>query len=286
MLSGQKIRLSIQPGDTGEFGFFISTIKTQLLVPATTSFDSFMSPWQVLVCFDSVGPCSFTLTYPPGSRNIKPDALSQQCNSNDSLWTRTHLSPVLRGAWFTLVKDAHQTQPSPGTGLTNRLFLLILYSHRSCSGFTLHILEWTVSWVCWRDTSGGLLWRQTPAFWQELNSSPGQTFFSYISGTWHPGWHSVWLRFSVCVSGLQGVLFREATASLTSGFHPQSKGQVERANQDLEAVLRYVTVTNPLTWRAHLVWIDYAHDFLTSSVTGLSPFEASLYWPICCWQNN
>ncbi len=37
-----------------------------------------------------------------------------------------------------------------------------------------------------------------------------------------------------------------ATVSLSSGFHSQSNGQTERANQDLERMLRCLASQNPL----------------------------------------
>ena len=43
-----------------------------------------------------------------------------------------------------------------------------------------------------------------------------------------------------------------ATVSLSSGFHPQTNGQAERANQDLEAALRCVASTNPSSWSSQL----------------------------------
>lgn len=67
-----------------------------------------------------------------------------------------------------------------------------------------------------------------------------------------------------------------AGVSLSSGFHPQTNGQTERANQDLESALRCVAVQNPSSWSSHLPWIEYAHNSLPSSATGLSPFECSL----------
>ena len=67
-----------------------------------------------------------------------------------------------------------------------------------------------------------------------------------------------------------------ASVSLSSGFHPQSNGQTERTNQDLEAALRCVTSQNPSTWAKHLPWVEYAYNALASSATGLSPFEAAL----------
>lgn len=64
--------------------------------------------------------------------------------------------------------------------------------------------------------------------------------------------------------------------SLSSGFHPQTNGQAERANQELEAALRCVMATNPSSWSPQLAWVEYAHNSLSSSATGLSPFESSL----------
>uniref|UniRef100_A0A3P9IU91 Gypsy retrotransposon integrase-like protein 1 n=1 Tax=Oryzias latipes TaxID=8090 RepID=A0A3P9IU91_ORYLA len=67
-----------------------------------------------------------------------------------------------------------------------------------------------------------------------------------------------------------------ATVSLTSGYHPQSNGQAERANQELEAALRCLAAQNNSDWSKYLVWIEYAHNTHPSSATGVSPFEASL----------
>uniref|UniRef100_A0A3Q3GHN4 Gypsy retrotransposon integrase-like protein 1 n=1 Tax=Kryptolebias marmoratus TaxID=37003 RepID=A0A3Q3GHN4_KRYMA len=67
-----------------------------------------------------------------------------------------------------------------------------------------------------------------------------------------------------------------AKVSLTSGFHPQTNGQTERRNQDLETTLRCFTSSNPSDWSQYLPWVEYAHNSLISAATGLSPFEASL----------
>ena len=63
-----------------------------------------------------------------------------------------------------------------------------------------------------------------------------------------------------------------ASVSLTSGYHPQSNGQTERANQGLESSLRCVAFRLPASWSTHLPWVEYAHNSLISSATGLSPF--------------
>uniref|UniRef100_A0A8C1QTJ1 Gypsy retrotransposon integrase-like protein 1 n=1 Tax=Cyprinus carpio TaxID=7962 RepID=A0A8C1QTJ1_CYPCA len=67
-----------------------------------------------------------------------------------------------------------------------------------------------------------------------------------------------------------------ATVSLSSGFHPQSNGQTERANQDLERVLRCLVSKNPSSWSQQLSMVEYAHNTLPISATGLSPFECSV----------
>uniref|UniRef100_A0A3B3IH81 Gypsy retrotransposon integrase-like protein 1 n=1 Tax=Oryzias latipes TaxID=8090 RepID=A0A3B3IH81_ORYLA len=67
-----------------------------------------------------------------------------------------------------------------------------------------------------------------------------------------------------------------ATVSLSSGYHPQSNGQAERVNQELEAALRCLAAQNESDWSKFLIWVEYAHNIHPSSATGLSPFEVSL----------
>ncbi|KAG1958833.1 retrotransposable element [Pimephales promelas] len=67
-----------------------------------------------------------------------------------------------------------------------------------------------------------------------------------------------------------------ATVSLSSGYHPQSNGQSERANQDLERMLRCLVAKNPSSWSQQLSMVEYAHNLLPLSSTGLSPFKCSV----------
>uniref|UniRef100_A0A3Q3F8X0 Integrase catalytic domain-containing protein n=1 Tax=Kryptolebias marmoratus TaxID=37003 RepID=A0A3Q3F8X0_KRYMA len=67
-----------------------------------------------------------------------------------------------------------------------------------------------------------------------------------------------------------------ASCSLSSGFHPQSNGQTERMNQEMESMLRCFTSSNPSDWSKFLPWVEYAHNSHVSAATGLSPFEISL----------
>lgn len=64
-----------------------------------------------------------------------------------------------------------------------------------------------------------------------------------------------------------------ATVSLTSGYHPESNGQTERLNQELETCLRCLVSQNPSSWSRHLTWVEYAHNTLPTTATGLTPFE-------------
>ncbi|KAK3560615.1 hypothetical protein QTP86_012141 [Hemibagrus guttatus] len=64
-----------------------------------------------------------------------------------------------------------------------------------------------------------------------------------------------------------------ASVSLSSGFHPESNGQTERLNQDLETTLRSMAANNPSSWSSFVMWAEYAHNTLRSSATGMSPFE-------------
>lgn len=63
--------------------------------------------------------------------------------------------------------------------------------------------------------------------------------------------------------------------SLSSGFRPQTNGQAEQNNQELESALH--ASSPPITaWTMQLAWVEFTHNCMTSSATGLFPFEASL----------
>ena len=58
-----------------------------------------------------------------------------------------------------------------------------------------------------------------------------------------------------------------------SEFHLQANGQAERANQKLETTLRCLASSNPTSWSSQLPWVEYVHNTLPTSTTGLSPFQ-------------
>ena len=67
-----------------------------------------------------------------------------------------------------------------------------------------------------------------------------------------------------------------ATVSLSSGHHPESNGQTEKLNQDLETTLRCMAANHPFSWSSFITWAEYAHNTLCSSATG------SLGMPLRC----
>ncbi len=67
-----------------------------------------------------------------------------------------------------------------------------------------------------------------------------------------------------------------ATVSLSSGYHPQTNGQAEWANQELETALRCLSSANPSSWSSQLPLVEYAHNSLPSASSGMSPFLCSL----------
>lgn len=67
--------------------------------------------------------------------------------------------------------------------------------------------------------------------------------------------------------------FFGATSSLSSGFYPQSNGQTERNNQDMQVALRCMVSRETAPLSSLLVWVEYTHKFLISLATGFSLFH-------------
>jgi hypothetical protein len=69
--------------------------------------------------------------------------------------------------------------------------------------------------------------------------------------------------------------------SLTSGFHPESNGQVERVNQDVGGFLRSYCQDRPGEWAAFVPWAEMAQNSLRHSATPpLTSPPSSVYWCI------
>ncbi|KAI4883279.1 hypothetical protein NFI96_028837 [Prochilodus magdalenae] len=117
-----------------------------------------------------------------------------------------------------------------------------------------------------------------PVRW-ELDNEIDQSFLAYprtfcLTGTQFTS--QVWTAFMERLS---------ITVSLTSGYHPQSNGQCERANQELGKFLRLYCHNNQNDWATYLPWAEMAQNSLISSATSVTPFQCMLGYqpPLMPW---
>ncbi|KAI5116922.1 hypothetical protein M0805_009909 [Coniferiporia weirii] len=60
-------------------------------------------------------------------------------------------------------------------------------------------------------------------------------------------------------------------SKLSTAYHPQTDGQTERTNQEIEAYLRIYCGTTPHSWVDSLSDLEFSHNIQTHSVTKTSP---------------
>ncbi|KAG1953664.1 retrotransposable element [Pimephales promelas] len=268
------------------------------------------------------GRFDFTLSYRPGSKNIKPDSLSRIFDRSDRPSTPECILPenlfisTLTWEVESKVKKALEGVTPPTRCPPNRLFVpeslrssVIQWGH--CSNVVCH------PGVRLRPPDGLLQPLPVPSrpwshialdFITALPPSQGHTVVLTVVDRFSKVAHFIPLpklpsAKETAVSVIDHVFrlhglptdvvsdrgpqfvskfWREfckllgATVSLSSGFHPQSNGQTERANQDLERTLRCLVSKNPSSWIQQLSMVEYAHNTLPVSSTGLSPFECSV----------
>ena len=60
--------------------------------------------------------------------------------------------------------------------------------------------------------------------------------------------------------------------ALSTAYHPQTDGETERVNQELEVYLQIFCRSDPFSWADHLPTAEFAHNHRPHSVTNQSPF--------------
>lgn len=62
-------------------------------------------------------------------------------------------------------------------------------------------------------------------------------------------------------------------SSMSTAYHPQTDGQTERTNQEIEAYLRIYCGNHPEAWVEHLTDLEFSHNNRVHSVTKQTPFS-------------
>ena len=62
------------------------------------------------------------------------------------------------------------------------------------------------------------------------------------------------------------------TLALSTAYHPQTNGETEQVNQEIETYLRIYCRNNPTSWVDSISHAEFAHNHRLHSVTGKSPF--------------
>ena len=69
--------------------------------------------------------------------------------------------------------------------------------------------------------------------------------------------------------------------ALSTAYHPQTDGETERINQEVETYLRIFCGNQPTTWANSITHAEFAHNHRPHSITGKSPFFLMMgYEPI------
>ena len=73
---------------------------------------------------------------------------------------------------------------------------------------------------------------------------------------------------------------------MSTAYHPQSDGQTERANQEIETYLRIYCSRRPETWANHIPEIEFCHNHREQSAIKDSPFHVMMGYHPRTWPDT
>src|ERR1700684_1807336 len=60
---------------------------------------------------------------------------------------------------------------------------------------------------------------------------------------------------------------------MSAAYHPQTDGETERVNQELETYLRIFCANEPRSWSTYLPMAEFAHNNRAHETSKMSPFQ-------------
>ena len=68
---------------------------------------------------------------------------------------------------------------------------------------------------------------------------------------------------------------------MSTAYHPQTDGETEHVNQELEIYLRIFCSNNPETWKLYLPTVEFAHNQKHHSAVKNTPFFLMMGYHPC-----